>query len=180
MAIRGLTGLRYAPSAPFMIGSLKDPDGYVRANAAMAIADFGLQEAKESLLAMFRSETLPGAVEQAAFALGSLKVRSAAPEIRKKVPLSRGQTRDWLLQALGRLGSREDVPFVASYLAYSDNLEFSEAFAASQAFDELVGRPPLRAFNGPNIAGPRIDASRVWWNQHNREWPQRCGDCRSP
>jgi HEAT repeat protein len=117
MAMRGIVMLHYAAAAPFLEKSLKDSDSLVRANAARALGDLQIKAAADPLLAMFAAEKDPGALQQASLAVRLLNITAAAPYLRDKMPDFTGQTRDWLIQALGGLGSAAtDVPLIAQYL----------------------------------------------------------------
>jgi hypothetical protein len=56
--------------------------------------------------------------------------------MRIKIPQYSWQTRSWLLQVLGALGSPTDVPLIAGYPNSSD---MASAMAAISAFHELAG-----------------------------------------
>ena len=130
MAMRGMATLHYAASAPFLVASLKDSDVLVRANAARALADLQIRSASDALLTMFAAETQSAAIEQASLALRLLNIKAAAPYIRQKIPIRTGQTRDWLVQALGTLGNAAiDVPLIAGYLD-----DISSGMAATEAY----------------------------------------------
>ena len=134
--MRGLATVHYQSCAKFLEASLTDTDATVRANAARALADLHITAAGPQIQAMFAVEKDPGAIEQASLALNLLDVRAAVPDIRTKIPQYPGQTRAWLLQALGALGNSTDVPLVAGYLNGSD---MAGAMAAAQALAELTG-----------------------------------------
>ncbi len=172
MAMRGMAALHYSACAPFLITSLKSSDKLVRANAARALGDLRIRNASAPLLEMFTTEQEPPAVEQASLALRMLEVKAAAPSIRDKIPAFTGQTRGWLIQALGALGSRADVPMIAGYLD-----EMTSSFGATEALQELTGvnfgPQPLGLSGYPP---PRVLAAQAWWKFHQAEWP-RCDDC---
>ncbi len=178
LAMRGMATLHYTACAPFLETSLKNSDWVVRANAARALGDLRITNAANVLLAMFAGEQEPGAVEQASLALHMLNVKAAAPYIREKIPRFTGQTRSWLLQALGGVGSDSDVPFIAGYLDGSDPASVMAAPAATYALEELTG-----VSFGPEAVGasviltPKTLAARSWWASHKEQWP-RCDDCR--
>jgi hypothetical protein len=124
------------------------------------------------LLAMFVAEHEPQAIQQASLALRMLDIKPAAPYIREKLPVFTGQTRAWLIQALGTLGSAADVTLIAGYLD-----EMSSAMAATEAIQQLAG-----VSFGPRTLGlsgyplPETLAARAWWKSHKNEWPH-CDDC---
>jgi len=178
MAMRGLAKLHYTASGPFLKSSLKSSDWVIRANAARALGDLRIRNAAAPLLAMFAAEQEPGAVEQASLALRLLDIKAAAPYIREKIPRFAWQTRYWLIQALGALGSDHDVPLLAAFLDSSDIQSATYAEAATYALEELAG-----VSFGPHATGattlppPETLVARAWWASHKDDWPH-CDDCR--
>ena len=172
MAMRGMATLRYTACAPFLEASLKDSDALIRANAARALGDLRIRKASDPLLAMFAVEQEPPAIQQASLALRMLNVKAAAPHIRKKIPAVTGQTRAWLIHALGALGSAADVPLIAGYLD-----DMMSDGAATEAIQELAG-----VSFGPRTLGvsgyppPETIAAQAWWKSHKDQWPH-CDDC---
>jgi HEAT repeat protein len=136
MAMRGMRDVQFRGCESFLKQELKNPDALVRANAARVIGDLGFGSADDDLLAMFVAEHDPGAVEQASLSLRVLNVRASAPLIRQKIPLFTGQTRAWLLQALGTLGDKSDIPFVASFL---DSPDWASSMMAGDVLEQLAG-----------------------------------------
>ena len=167
MAMRGMATLHYTAAASFLETSLKSRDVFVRANAARALGDLRVRKAAPALLAMFAAEEEPPAIEQASLALRMLEVRAAAPLLREKIPRFTGQTRAWLIQALGALGTRADVPLVAGYLE-----ERVTSGAATEAIQSLTG-----LYFGPRPVGLSSDptpdtlAAQAWWKAHKDQWP---------
>lgn len=94
-------------------------------------------------------------------------VRANAPLLREKIPRFAGQTRAWLIQALGALGTRADVPLVAGYL--EDRVTSG---AATEALENLTG-----SYFGPRPVGlasdptPATLAAQAWWKAHSAAWP---------
>ena len=176
MAMRGMATLRYTACAPFLEASLKDSDALVRANAARALGDLRIGNASAALLAMFAAEQDPGAIQQASAAFQMLDIKTAVPLIREKLPVFTGQTRDWLIGALGMLGNIRDVPLIAGYLDANES-----GMAATEAIRELAGVSfgPLSLSTNGGVSGyppPETLAARAWWKSHKDEWP-RCDDC---
>jgi HEAT repeat protein len=172
MAMRGMATLRYKECVPFLKTSLQDPDGLVRANAARALGDLGIRDAAGALLTMFIAERDAGAVEQSSLALRMLHINAAAPYIREKIPAFQGQTRIWLIQALGALGGANDVPLIAGFLDDPRTGRF-----ATEAIGELAGvnfgTQPMGLSSDPT---PPTLAAQTWWKSPKEDWP-RCRDC---
>jgi hypothetical protein len=175
MAMRGMATVRYEACAEFLETSLKDPDGLVRANAARALSDLRVTASGHpNIQVMFAAEKDPRAIEQASLALRVLNVRSAVPYVRIKIPQYTWQTRTWLLQALGALGSSSDVPLIAGYLNSSD---MASAMAATAALEELTGISFGLHREGPSgYPTAEMLAARDWWKSHKAAWPS-CDDC---
>jgi HEAT repeat protein len=173
-AMLGMATVHCLDCTRFLESSLKDPDVFVRSNAARALGDLHVTASGGKILAMFAAEKDPGAVEQASLALHMLDIRAAVPYIRIKIPQYTWQTRAWLLQALGALGSPSDVPLIAGYLNSTDK---ASAMAATNALQELTGVSFGPAPNGPSGYPPaNMLSARAWWNSHEELWP-RCDDC---
>jgi HEAT repeats len=174
IAMRGMATVHCEACAGFLEVSLRDPDAAVRANAARALGDLRVTASGPKIQAMFAAEKDPGAIEQASLALHMLDVRAAAPYIRIKIPKYTWQTRAWLLQTLGALGSSTDVPLIAGYLSSSD---MASAMAATAALEELTGISFGPHPNGPfGYPPPDMLAAREWWKSHEAVWPH-CDDC---
>jgi hypothetical protein len=122
---------------------------------------------------MFSAEREPGAVEQASLALHLIEIKAAAPYIREKIPAFKGQTRSWLIQALGALGNAtSDVPLIAGYLD-----DIIGGLTAAEAIGELAGVSFGPSLEGPTtFPTPETIAAQAWWRSHKDEWP-RCDDC---
>jgi hypothetical protein len=178
MAMRGMATLHYTACAPFLKASLKDSDSAIRANAARALGDLRIRNAAAPLLAMFAAEQEPGAVQQASLALHLLDIKAAAPYIRDKLPRFTGQTRSWLIQALGALGGDRDAPLIAGYLDFSDIASAMDAEAATYALEELAGVSfGPHAMGATTLPPPETLVARAWWASHKTLWPS-CDDCR--
>jgi len=173
MAMRGMATLHFTSATPFLEKSLRDSDALVRANAARALSDLRSTTSAGPLLEMFAIEREDAALQQGSLALWRLGIRAGAPAIRQKITDTTGQTRGWLIQALGRLGDRSDVPLIASYL----DVEGAD-WSATDALQELTGVDFGISHMGlMSYPPPSTLAARAWWKAHRSAWPL-CDDCR--
>lgn len=174
MAMRGMRDVQFRGCESFLKQELKSSDALVRSNAARVIGDLGFQSADEDLSAMFKAEHDPGAVEQASLSLRVLNVRTSAPLIRRKITLFTGQTRAWLLQAIGSVGDKRDVPLIAGFL---DSPDWASSIIAADALEQLTGvNFGPRQYGPQSLPSPRTLKARAWWAQHRARWPS-CNDC---
>jgi len=163
-AIRALGSLRYKRAIPLLTACLKDDHHYVRANAARALGDMDAKSASQSLLELLEKEADGGVIEQASVALRRLNVREAVPVLKRLADHESEQTRTWVLQAIGELGSKEDVPFVAERLEAESELDRDTAARAIERLADVDFGYPLRS--GVYDSGPLIDRAKAWWKEN--------------
>ena len=163
-AVRGIGYLRYEGAVPLLIVCLKDDNAYVRANAARALCDMRITDAEVPLLELIKTETDGGVIEQTSLALRYLNVREAVPLLKRVADHKSTQTRVWVLQAIGDLGNRTDVPFLGERLSAAS---LSDQEAAARAIENLAGVDfefPQR--QGPCNPEPAVQRARAWWEKN--------------
>jgi len=115
MAMRGMATLRYTDCAPFLEASLKDSDALVRSNAARAweISASGTRPPR-----CWPCSPLSRTQRRFNKHLPHSRCLTSRQPCRSsgKTPCFHRQTREWLIGALGMLGSIRDVPLIAGYL----------------------------------------------------------------
>jgi HEAT repeats len=161
MSIRGIGIVKYRKAVTFLIDSLTYQHPYVRANAARALGEIKDRSASRSLIRLLGHEKDGGVIEQTTLALRMLGAKEAVPSLKKVAPHPSTQTRCWVLQAIGTLGGKKDVPFLAKYL-YDANETVD--MCAAQAVEEITGQD----FGFPKQSGPMspqqgIERARRWW-----------------
>jgi RNA polymerase sigma factor (sigma-70 family) len=169
MAVRILGDLRYEPAVLLLLQSLSDPHHYVRSNAARALGDMRVAAAAKPLIELLKKEDNGGVIQQTALALGNLRCSNALPALRGAAKHEDVQTRMWVLQAIGRLGSKRDVRFLAGY--FEDPSQSAQASAA-QAIEQITGVDfgfPKRS--GPSSPDEGLQRARAWWKEHQSEYP---------
>jgi HEAT repeat protein len=169
MAIRGIGTLKYKEAAPFLVKSLLSEYPYVRANSARALGDMKEYSAGQALITLLRGEQDGGVIEQTSLALRMIGAKEAVPVLKSKASHPSIQTRVWIFQAIGDLGSKDDVSFLAGHL-YNENLAAS--MSAAQAIERITGID----FGFPKQQGPSgigeegVKNARLWWEARKSSW----------
>lgn len=116
------------------------------------------------LLELIKTETHGGVIEQTSLALRYLDAREAVPLLKRVADHNSVQTRIWVLDAIGELGDRTDVPFLAERLGAALP---SDREAAARAIENLAdvdfGFPQRQ---GPSNPEPAIRRARAWWEKN--------------
>lgn len=161
MSIRGIGVVKYGKAVPFLINSLTHQHPYVRANAARALGEIKDGAALSNLIRLLGHEKDGRVIEQTALALRMLGAKEAVPVLKRVAHHPSSQTRCWVLQAIGTLGTKKDVPFLAKYLYDEDDVV---DWCAAEAVEEITGQD----FGFPRQSGPGsleqgIQRARRWW-----------------
>lgn len=171
MAIRILGNLGYQRAVPLLLKSLSDSHPYVRANAARALGDMRVAAAAKPLTRLLEKEENGGVIEQTSLAMMRLHHTEALPALKAATKHENVQTRMWVLQAIGELGSKKEVAFLARFLLKdpSDMVQM----AAAQAIEHITGTDfgfPKRS--GPSSPEEGIKRAREWWDKHKGEYSE--------
>jgi hypothetical protein len=174
LAIRGLGTLKFQDAAPLLIESLQSDEHYVRANAARALGEIRYSPARSALLHLLAVDQDAGVIEQTSLALRMLRAEEALPVLKSRMSFNSTHTRCWLLDAVARLGSRNDVSFVARYLHSSEAALDGTAICATDALAILTGED----FGLPKASGifdPQASVlnARKWWEQMQKQYESR-------
>jgi HEAT repeat protein len=169
MAVRILGNLRYKPAVPLLLASLSDPHHYVRSNAARALGDMRVAAAAKPLTRLLEKETNGGVIQQTSLALANLRHAAALPALKAAAKHKDVQTRMWVVQAVGRLGGKRDVAFLARYLL--NDPSSSVQMMAALAIEQITGAD----FGFPKRPGPAspeagLEQARAWWEKHKGEF----------
>ena len=172
LAIRGLGEIKFRPAKSFLIKSLSHTHPWIRANAPRALGDMGISEAIPTLITTLKKEKNGGVIEQISFALGNLQAMKSLPELKRTTLRLKGfhssQTLVWVIQAIGRLGSEAEVPFLASYLGHKDSYV---TITAAEGIQHITGADfgfPLGP--GLNNPDPAIQKASFWWVQNKSRY----------
>jgi HEAT repeat protein len=167
LAIRGIGHLRFKGAVPFLTQSLTSKHVYIRANSASALGEIEDTSAAPFLMRAIKDEKDGGVIEQMSLALTMLHATESVPVLKTKAQHPSAQTRTWVIGAIADLGTREDVPFLATYL---DDKNHLVAMRATEGIEQLTGQD----FGvPPSVSGPpsqqrevaAIQRARTWWRQ---------------
>lgn len=162
-ALRALGYLRYKGAVPLLLECLKDEHHYVRANAAQALGDMRVKTASASLIDLLKSEKDGGVIEQTSLALSHLQAREAVPVLKLVANHESMQTRGWVLQAIGNLGSRSDVPFLAERLSASTVYDQESAARGIEKLANVDFKFPKESgIYNPDAA---LKRAKDWWEK---------------
>lgn len=167
-AVRKLGELKYRPAIPLLIKSLSDPNHYVRANAARALSDMDVVEARGPLVELLSSETDGGVIQQTTLGIRRFNAVEALPSLRKLANHEDAQTRIWVLQTIGQFGAKEDVACIASYLE-------SPQITMQSSAAEILGGMMHQDFGvvKSGLSGmDHIGKAETWWAQHKQDYPE--------
>lgn len=164
MAVRILGNLQYQPAVPMLLKGLSDSHHYVRANAPRALGDMKVADAAKPMIELLAKEKDGGVLQQTSLALANLHAVEAIPSLKRAVQHEDPQTRMWILQAVGRLGSKSDVAFLGSFL--SDPHTMVQVMAA-EAIETVTGVD----FGFPKRSGfvdltTPLERAKAWWAEH--------------
>jgi hypothetical protein len=163
-AIRALGDLRYKQAAPLLLECLKDEHHYVRANAARCLGDMRTQTASAPLIDLLKQEKDAVVIEQTSLALTLLQAHEADPVLKECADQRTGQTLVCVLQAIGNLGSRTDVPFLAEHLKSSSIIEQDTAARGIENLAKVDFHFPT--YEGPYNPEPTIRRAKDWWEKN--------------
>jgi RNA polymerase sigma factor (sigma-70 family) len=169
MAIRILGNLRYERAVPLLLDSLTNPNHLVRANAARALGDMRVARAERPLIQLLNKETNGGVIQQTVLALGHLHSVEALPALKVAANHDDVQTRMWVLQAIGGVGGKAEVPFLARFML--GDLSPAVQASAAQAIEQITGADfgfPKRS--GPSSPEEGLQRARMWWEKHKAEY----------
>ena len=172
MAIRILGNLRYERAIPLLLASLSDPHHYVRSNAARALGDMRVKAAAKPLTRLLKTEVNGGVVQQTSLALTLLRHSDALPALKAAAKHEDVQTRMWVLQAIGGLGGKNDVAFLARSLLNDPSSSVQRS--AAQAIEQITGADfgfPRRS--GPSDPDAGLKQARTWWEKHKGEFKEQ-------
>ena len=174
LAIRGLGVLKFEQAAPFLIESLQSPERYVRANAARALGELQYSTAVPALIHLLAAEQDSGVIEQTSLALRMMRTDDAIPILESRMSdgtAQTPQTQCWLLDAIGGLGSKEDLSFIAKYLYVSGTsivgVQECAARAIATQTGEDFGLPKTSGLYDPMM--PILKARKWWETPQNRD-----------
>lgn len=121
---------RYGQEAvPYLRTALRDPDPYVRRNAAVVLGYFLDHESKDDLLTLLKGGGV--AALGAAFALGELGSREALAPLIQMLALKEPSDRLWAIYALYEIRAAEALPALEKALAGEQDARVQQELTAA-------------------------------------------------
>lgn len=116
-------------------------------------------------------------MQQAALALRMINARDAIPVLKSRMSSPSLETRCWLLDSIGGLGSEAEVPYLARYIYQTDadnQTVMLTAECAARALDSIThGELGLPQPGGIYDPWRRVTKARKWWDETGkRRYPQ--------
>jgi HEAT repeat protein len=120
------------------------------------------------LIRLLRREKDGGVIEQTSLALQWLQAKEAIPELKRAASHPSIQTRCWVLQAIGKLGTESDLAFLANHLYDSESFVCIDA---AQALEMITGEDfGFPKGSGPMTPLPPVEAARKWWAKNQSKF----------
>jgi HEAT repeat protein len=166
LAISALGELHFEHAGPFIVECLRDDDFKVREAAALALSRIKDPASVMPLIETLRHEHDPVVVRYIADALSNQGSKAAIPALKSKAHDGPTQTRLDVISAIANLGSRGEVPYLATFLDDKDQFVAITAarfieWEAGLNFD-WCGKDPCGM--------KRIELVKDWWKSHESTW----------
>jgi HEAT repeat protein len=127
--------------------------------------------AAKPLTRLLEKEPNGGVIQQTSLALANLRHSEALPALKAAAKHRDAQTRMWVLQAVGRLGSKGDVALLARSLL--NDPSSSVQMAAAQAIEQITGADfGFAKRPGPSSPDEGLKQARAWWDRHKGEFKE--------
>jgi hypothetical protein len=154
-----------------LVEALADTSPHVRAHAARALGDLRVLASSPFLINLLGREADGGVIQQTVLALTALRAVEAVPTMKACAKHEDVQTRAWVVQAIGSLGGKREVGFLAAYL---NDPSISVQWQAAEAMEAITGADfGLPKEEGPVNPNEGIAQARAWWRQHQGDFPGR-------
>jgi hypothetical protein len=139
-----------AESVPYLRAALRDPDPYVRRNAAVLLGFFLDTESKADLMALLKAGGPPSL--GAAFALGEMRDKEALPYVVKLLSSTELNDRLWATYALFEIRAPETLPILEKALAAETNESAKQELTAAVEHIKSINAPGPQALTSDELA----------------------------
>jgi hypothetical protein len=167
LAISSLGEMEFQEAGPFVVGCLRDQDLKVKEAAALALSRIKDPDSVPPLVELLKDERDPAIIRYAASALANQGSPSTIPALKLRVNDGTLNTRLAVISAIGVLGSRQEAPYVATFL---DDKEPFVAIAAARMIEDWSGQNFTWCGKNPCGVLERIEMAKKWWKAHAAEW----------
>jgi hypothetical protein len=168
LVIAALGKLEFREAAPFVVSCLHDDDPKVRGHSAFALSSLKEFSAIPTLIELIRNEHDPEVVKWTAVTLADLRAMDALPVLKSRANDGPVETRMAIITSIGRLGGRNEMPYLATFL---DDKDGFVAMSAAKMMEGIAGKTDLD-WCGKDPSGweEHIQKVKTWWQQHSSTW----------
>ena len=167
LAIGALGELKFQKAAPFIVSCLRDDNPQVRRASALALSKVEDSSSVPALIELLKDEHDTEVVKWTAVALASQGAKASVPMLKSRAHDGATETRMAIIQSIGILGGRGEVPYLVTFL--DDKDEFV-AIVAARMIEGYAGQD--FAWCGKETCGlqERIRRVKTWWQAHSSSW----------
>ena len=167
LAISALGEMEFQEAGPFLVGCLRDQDSKVKGTAALALSRIKVPDSVPPLVELLKDESDPEVIRYVASALVTQGSPSAIPALKLRVHDGTTNTRLAVITAIGILGSRQEAPYVATFL---DDKDPFVAITAAQWIESWSGQNFTWCGKNPCGFLEHIQMAKKWWKAHAATW----------
>jgi HEAT repeat protein len=167
LAIIGLGELEFHEAAPLIVSSLRDDNRDVREVSAGALCHIKDPSSIPPLIEALKDERNNDVVTWIANALAVQGGKAAIPALKSRANDGPTQTRMNVIGAIGALGSRDEIPYLATFL---DDRDIWVALSVARRIEETIGERFESCGKDPCTIEERIQKVKDWWQAHRSTW----------
>jgi HEAT repeat protein len=166
LAIRALGYLEFQKAAPLIVSSLRNDNTEVRKASAIALCHIKDTSSIPPLIELLKDEHDNEVVRWTAVALAFQRATSALPALKSRANDGPTETRMSVISSIGILGSRDEVPYLVTFL---DDRDGFVALAAIKEIEHLSGEN-FDCGKNPCTYEETIHKVKDWWQAQRSTW----------
>jgi HEAT repeat protein len=167
LAIIGLGELEFQEAAPLIVSSLRDDNRNVREVSAGALCHIKDPSSIPPLIEALKGERDNDVVTWIASALTFQGGTAALPVLKSRASDGPTRTRMNVIDSIAALGSRDEIPYLATFL---DDRDVWVALSAARRIEDVIGVRFEQCGKDPCTIEERIQKVKDWWKAHRSTW----------